>query len=37
MPQDWDEQTALSHLKDIPPSVLREFYLHGTPMKSSIR
>ena len=31
MPQDWDEQTALSHLKDIPPSVLREFYLNGTP------
>ena len=31
LPQDWDEQTALSHLKDIPPSVLREFYLNGTP------
>jgi phthiodiolone/phenolphthiodiolone dimycocerosates ketoreductase len=31
LPQEWDEQTALSHLKGIPASVLREFYLHGTP------
>jgi phthiodiolone/phenolphthiodiolone dimycocerosates ketoreductase len=31
LPQGWDEQTALAHLKDIPTSLLREYYLHGTP------
>ena len=31
LPQDWDEQTALSHVKGIPPSVVSELYLNGTP------
>jgi phthiodiolone/phenolphthiodiolone dimycocerosates ketoreductase len=30
LPQDWDEQTALSHIKGIPPSLLREMGLVGT-------
>lgn len=31
LPQDWDEQTALSYIKAIPQSLLREMYLCGTP------
>jgi phthiodiolone/phenolphthiodiolone dimycocerosates ketoreductase len=31
LPQDWDEETALSHVKGIPPSVVSELYLNGTP------
>lgn len=31
LPQDWDEQTALSYIKSIPMSLLREMYLSGTP------
>jgi phthiodiolone/phenolphthiodiolone dimycocerosates ketoreductase len=31
LPQDWDEQTALSYIKSIPLSLLREMYLCGTP------
>lgn len=30
LPQDWDEQTALSYIKSIPLSLLREMYLCGT-------
>jgi phthiodiolone/phenolphthiodiolone dimycocerosates ketoreductase len=30
LPQDWDEQTALSYIKKVPMSVLREMYLCGT-------
>jgi phthiodiolone/phenolphthiodiolone dimycocerosates ketoreductase len=30
LPQDWDEQTALSHIKGIPSSLLREMALVGT-------
>ena len=31
LPQDWDEQTALSYIKSIPLSLLREMYFCGTP------
>lgn len=31
LPHDMDEQTALSHLANIPPGVVREFLLNGTP------
>ncbi|SOX56482.1 LLM class flavin-dependent oxidoreductase [Mycobacterium ahvazicum] len=31
VPHGWDEQTALSHQAKIPPPVLREFLLNGTP------
>jgi phthiodiolone/phenolphthiodiolone dimycocerosates ketoreductase len=31
LPHDMDEQTALSHLANVPPSLLREFLLNGTP------
>jgi phthiodiolone/phenolphthiodiolone dimycocerosates ketoreductase len=31
LPQDMDEQTALSHVKTIPKSLLREVYLNGPP------
>jgi phthiodiolone/phenolphthiodiolone dimycocerosates ketoreductase len=31
MPQDWDEQTALSHVKGVSPDVQRDFILAGTP------
>jgi phthiodiolone/phenolphthiodiolone dimycocerosates ketoreductase len=31
MPQDWDEQTALSHVKGVSPDVQRDFTLAGTP------
>jgi phthiodiolone/phenolphthiodiolone dimycocerosates ketoreductase len=31
LPQDMDEQTALSHIKTIPKSLLREVYLNGPP------
>ncbi|MDH6198691.1 phthiodiolone/phenolphthiodiolone dimycocerosates ketoreductase [Mycobacterium frederiksbergense] len=31
LPQGWDEQTALSYIKSIPRSLLREMYLCGTP------
>ncbi len=31
LPQDWDEQIALSYIKSIPRSLLREMYLCGTP------
>ncbi|BBX27553.1 LLM class flavin-dependent oxidoreductase [Mycolicibacterium alvei] len=31
LPQDWDEQTALSYIKAIPRSLLREMYFCGTP------
>jgi phthiodiolone/phenolphthiodiolone dimycocerosates ketoreductase len=30
LPQDWDEQTALSHIKGIPSSLLRDMALVGT-------
>jgi phthiodiolone/phenolphthiodiolone dimycocerosates ketoreductase len=30
LPQDWDEQTALSYIKGIPPSLLRDMGLVGT-------
>jgi phthiodiolone/phenolphthiodiolone dimycocerosates ketoreductase len=30
LPQDWDEQTALSHIKGIPASLLRDMALVGT-------
>jgi phthiodiolone/phenolphthiodiolone dimycocerosates ketoreductase len=30
LPQDWDEQKALSYIKDIPPSLLRDMALVGT-------
>ena len=30
-PQDWDEQSALSHIKGIPPGFMREMTLAGTP------
>ncbi|ORA22040.1 LLM class flavin-dependent oxidoreductase [Mycobacterium aquaticum] len=30
LPQDWDEQTALSYIKKVPMSVLRAIYLCGT-------
>lgn len=30
LPQDWDEQTALSYLKDIPSSLVRDMALVGT-------
>lgn len=30
LPQDWDEQTALSYIKSVPLSLLREMYLCGT-------
>ena len=31
LPHDMDEQTALSHMADIPPSLVREILLTGTP------
>jgi phthiodiolone/phenolphthiodiolone dimycocerosates ketoreductase len=31
LPQDWDEQTALSHIKAIPTDVVRAAMLCGTP------
>jgi len=31
LPHDMDEQTALSHVADIPSSLLREILLNGTP------
>jgi phthiodiolone/phenolphthiodiolone dimycocerosates ketoreductase len=31
LPHDMDEQTALSHVADIPSGVVREFLLNGTP------
>jgi alkanesulfonate monooxygenase SsuD/methylene tetrahydromethanopterin reductase-like flavin-dependent oxidoreductase (luciferase family) len=31
VPYDMDEKEALSHAADIPPSLLREFLLNGTP------
>ena len=31
LPHDIDEQTALSHVADIPSSLVREFLLNGTP------
>lgn len=31
LPQDWDEQTALSYIKGIPPELVRDMYLAGTP------
>jgi phthiodiolone/phenolphthiodiolone dimycocerosates ketoreductase len=31
LPQDWDEQTALSHIKGISSSFMREMMLAGTP------
>ena len=31
LPQDMDEQTALSHVADVPSSLMREFLLNGTP------
>jgi phthiodiolone/phenolphthiodiolone dimycocerosates ketoreductase len=31
LPQDWDEQTALSYIKTIPKSVVRDVGLTGTP------
>jgi phthiodiolone/phenolphthiodiolone dimycocerosates ketoreductase len=27
LPQDWDEPTAMSHLAQIPSSLLREYFL----------
>ncbi|WP_458317301.1 LLM class flavin-dependent oxidoreductase [Mycolicibacterium brisbanense] len=30
LPQDWDEQTALSYIKKVPMSVLRDMYVCGT-------
>ena len=31
MPLNMDEQTALSHVAQIPPALLREITLNGTP------
>lgn len=31
LPQDMDEPTAMSHLAQIPSSLLREYFLNGTP------
>jgi phthiodiolone/phenolphthiodiolone dimycocerosates ketoreductase len=31
LPQDWDEQTALSYIKGVAPEVLRDVILAGTP------
>ena len=31
LPQDWDEQTALSHIKGIASEVMRDLFLAGTP------
>lgn len=31
LPQAWDEQTALSYIKGVPPGLLREMMLCGTP------
>ena len=31
LPHDMDEQTALSHVADIPSSLVREILLNGTP------
>jgi phthiodiolone/phenolphthiodiolone dimycocerosates ketoreductase len=31
LPQDMDEQTALSHIKGVPDSVVRDMILNGTP------
>ena len=31
LPQLWDEQTALSHIKGVSPALLRDVYLAGTP------
>jgi phthiodiolone/phenolphthiodiolone dimycocerosates ketoreductase len=31
LPHGIDEQTALSHAAAVPPAVLREFFLNGTP------
>jgi phthiodiolone/phenolphthiodiolone dimycocerosates ketoreductase len=31
VPHSMDEQTALSHVADIPPSLMREVVLNGTP------
>jgi phthiodiolone/phenolphthiodiolone dimycocerosates ketoreductase len=31
LPHDMDEQTALSHVADVPSSMLREYLLNGTP------
>jgi phthiodiolone/phenolphthiodiolone dimycocerosates ketoreductase len=31
LPQDMDEQTALSHVADVPSSLMREILLNGTP------
>jgi phthiodiolone/phenolphthiodiolone dimycocerosates ketoreductase len=31
LPHDMDEQTALSHLAKVPPSLMREYVLNGTP------
>ena len=37
LPQDWDEQTALSYIKGIPPSLLRNMALVGSIMQRSLR
>jgi phthiodiolone/phenolphthiodiolone dimycocerosates ketoreductase len=31
LPQDWDEQTALSYIKGVPSEVVRDVILAGTP------
>lgn len=31
LPQDWDEQTALSHIKGVPSQLMRDLFLAGTP------
>ena len=31
LPQQWDEQTALSHIKGVSSELLRDVYLAGTP------
>jgi len=31
LPQDWDEETALSHIKGVPSQVMRDLFLAGTP------
>jgi phthiodiolone/phenolphthiodiolone dimycocerosates ketoreductase len=31
LPHDMDEQTALSHVADVPSSLMREYLLNGTP------
>lgn len=31
LPQDWDEQTALAHIKGVPPGLVRDMGLIGTP------